>query len=887
MTDQTDNQNAPPEGGDQGAKRLLKVKPGRLDLKRTVDAGQVRQNFSHGRSKSVNVEVRRSRIFVPPTGVIEAKAETALPAAPAKPEPVDDAARKGPAADAPARRPAVLRTLTEEEAEVRARALQGARDSGSASAQFIDQVSKDTEARRAAARLDDEGREREDSQRREEEERRRSEEEERKRSEEEAARKALEQSERLEARAARSGDGERPTVRTAAEDAARTVRRPAVAETAEDEDKRPRRPGRGDARRPGQRRTAEPRRRAGRLTVAQALNDEERVRSLASVRRARERERRAQRQPLEAVKVVRDVVIPETITVQELANRMAERGVDVIKALMKLGVMATMPQTVDPDTAELVVTEFGHKPRRVSEADVEIGLKGPADDESTLKPRPPVVTVMGHVDHGKTSLLDALRETDVVSGEAGGITQHIGAYQVTLASGGKITFVDTPGHAAFTAMRARGANVTDIVVLVVAADDGVMPQTVEAIAHAKAAEVPIIVAINKMDKADADPNRVRNDLLQHELVDESVGGDILSVEVSATAKTNLDKLEEAILLQAEVLELQANPDRAAEGIVIEANLDRGRGAVATVLVQRGTLKIGDIVVAGGEWGRVRALLHDTGRNLEEAGPSMPVAVLGLTAPPQAGDEFAVVANEARAREITEFRKRRERALRGAITRPTNAEDIFADVVTEEMTELAIVIKADTHGSAEAINASLKDFETDDVKVDVLHAGVGGINESDISLALASKALVIGFNVRANSQARALATRDGVEIRYHSIIYNLIDDIKILLTGMLKPVARETFLGNAEILEVFVIGKQGKVAGCNVTEGLVRRGSAVRLVRDSVVIHEGKLATLQRFKDEVREVRDGTECGMSFENYQDIKVGDVIECFDVEMVARTL
>jgi translation initiation factor IF-2 len=873
MTDQTDNQDAPPEDGDQGGKRLLKVKPGRLDLKRTVDAGQVRQNFSHGRSKSVNVEVRRSRTFTPPVGGFEAKTVTAAPAAPAKPEPAEEQARKA-AADSPARRPAVLRTLTEEEAEVRARALQGARESGSASAQLIDQVSKETEARRNASLLDEESREQEDSQRREEEDRRRSEEEERKRSEEEAARKALEQSERLEARAA-------------TEDPTRPPRRPAVAEIAEDEDKRPRRPGKGDTRRPGPRRTAEPRRRAGRLTVAQALNDEERVRSLASVRRARERERRAQSQPLEAVKVVREVVIPEEITVQELSNRMAERGVDVIKALMKLGVMATMPQSIDPDTAELVVSEFGHKSKRVSEADVEIGLKGPDDDEKTLKPRPPVVTVMGHVDHGKTSLLDALRETDVVSGEAGGITQHIGAYQVTLAAGGKITFIDTPGHAAFTAMRARGANVTDIVVLVVAADDGVMPQTVEAIAHAKAAEVPIIVAINKVDKTDADPNRVRNDLLQHELVDESVGGDILSVEVSATAKTNLDKLEEAILLQAEVLELQANPDRAAEGIVIEANLDRGRGAVATVLVQRGTLRIGDIVVAGGEWGRVRALLHDTGINLEEAGPSMPVSVLGLAAPPMAGDEFAVVPNEARAREITEYRQRRERALRGAITRPTDPEDIFAQLVTEDMTELAIVIKADTHGSAEAIQSSLKDFESDNVKVDVLHAGVGGINESDISLALASKALVIGFNVRANSQARVLATRDGVEIRYHSIIYNLIDDIKQLLTGMLKPFARETFLGNAEILEVFVIGKQGKVAGCNVTEGMVRRGSAVRLVRDSVVIHEGKLATLQRFKDEVREVRDGTECGMSFENYQDIKVGDVIECFDVQMVARTL
>jgi len=611
------------------------------------------------------------------------------------------------------------------------------------------------------------------------------------------------------------------------------------------------------------------------------------VRSLASVRRARERERRGARGPQETQKILREVTIPETITVQELANRMAERGVDVIKALMKMGVMATLPQSIDADTAELVVAEFGHRSKRVSESDVEIGLKGEEDVEAALRPRPPVVTVMGHVDHGKTSLLDALRATDVVSGEAGGITQHIGAYQVTLESGDKITFIDTPGHAAFTAMRARGANVTDIVVLVVAADDGIMPQTVEAIDHAKAAGVPIIVAINKIDKPEADVTRVRNELLQHELVVEELGGDILAVEVSATKKLNLDRLEEAILLQAEVLELKANPDRTAEGVVVESNLERGRGAVATVLVQRGSLNVGDIVVAGAEWGRVRALVDDTGNSVTAAGPSTPVEVLGLNGAPQAGDEFAVVDTEARAREITEFRERRERTQRTAAGPRSTLEQMFSQIQAGEVSELPLVIKADTHGSVEAVVTSLEKMGTDEVKVRVLHSGVGGINESDVTLAQATGAMVFGFNVRANAQARELARRESVEIRYYSIIYNLTDDVKEMLTGMLAPEARERFLGNAEILEVFTITKAGKVAGCRVTEGLVRRGASVRLLRDDVVIHEGRLSTLKRFKDEVREVREGTECGMAFENYQDIKVGDVIECFEVEEVARTL
>jgi translation initiation factor IF-2 len=623
------------------------------------------------------------------------------------------------------------------------------------------------------------------------------------------------------------------------------------------------------------------------LTIAQALNQEERTRSLASVRRARERERRSHQTPAEAVKIIRDVVVPETITVQELANRMAERGVDVTRSLMKLGVMVTLQQTIDADTAELVVAEYGHNIRRVSEADVEIGLKGEDDVEENLVPRPPVVTVMGHVDHGKTSLLDALRSTNVVGGEAGGITQHIGAYQVVSDVGNKITFIDTPGHAAFTAMRARGANVTDLVILVVAADDGIMPQTVEAIHHAKAAGVPMIVAINKIDKHDADPTRVRNELLQHEIVLEELGGDVLSVEVSATEKTNLDKLEEMIGLQAEILELRANPSRAAEGVVVEANLESGRGAVATMLVQRGTLKMGDIVVAGSEWGRVRALSDDRGNKVLEAGPSVPVEVMGLSNAPSAGDEFAVVESEARAREVANFRERRLRAQKSAAQPRGSLEQIFSQIEAGEAEELPILIKADTNGSAEAIITSLEKMGTDEVKVRVLHSGVGGINESDVGLAQASNAFIVGFNVRANAQARELAQRENIDIRYYSIIYNLTDDVKDMLSGMLAPERRETFLGNAEVLEVFNIGKMGKVAGCRVSEGIVRRGSSVRLLRDSIVIHEGKLSTLKRFKDDASEVRDGMECGMSFENYQDIKNGDVIECFDVEQITRSL
>ena len=617
--------------------------------------------------------------------------------------------------------------------------------------------------------------------------------------------------------------------------------------------------------------------------------DDEKVRSLASVRRQRERERRQaelERLRSDGVKVVRDVILPETITVQELANRMAARGTEVVKALMKLGVMATITQVIDADTAELVVGEFGHRARRVADSDVELGLEGMEDSDQDLKPRPPVVTIMGHVDHGKTSLLDALRATSVAAGEAGGITQHIGAYQVELPSGAKITFLDTPGHEAFTAMRARGASVTDIVVLVVAADDGVMPQTVEAIRHAKAAGVPLIVAINKIDRPGADPNRVRNELLQHEVVVEAMGGDTQDVEVSALKKIGLDKLEEAILLQAEVLELRANPNRSAEGAVIESRLDRGRGPVATVLVQKGTLHPGDIVVAGAEWGRVRAMQDDTGTALKEAGPSTPVELLGLSAAPPAGEPFVVVESDIRAREITEFRARRLREKSAAALHAGRGtmEEMLARIQAGHRKEVAVVVKADVQGSAEAIQVVLGKLGNDEVRVRVLYAGVGQITESDVQLAKASDGLIVAFNVRANAQARELAHRDGVEIRYYSIIYEVAEDIEKLVKGKLAPVQREKFLGYAEIRQVFNITKVGNVAGCYVTEGVVKRGAGVRLLRDNVVIHQGELSQLKRFKDDVREVARGYECGLSFAGFQDLKVGDVVECYETETVA---
>jgi translation initiation factor IF-2 len=868
VSDSTDQDKRPLSLGRTG---------GKLELRKPIETGQVRQSFPHGRTKTVQVEVRKKRVVGPGEKPAETPASTAA-AAPA-------AAK--PAAAAPARRPVVLpQGLTEEERAHRVRALKGA--------------IADAETRRQADA--DREREREEAARHAAEEARRIEEENKRKATEEEAKRKTEDTER------RKQDDDRRKQEKAAEDSRREVADRAgkaaaakvaaltaagkikvVEEEPEDEPRRGARPG-APPRRPAAAPRRDDHRRNAKLTVNRAINtdDDERQRSLASVKRHREREKQRALQMLqEQTKIVRDVVIPETLTVQELANRMAERGADVIKALMKMGVMATINQPIDADTAELVVTEFGHRLKRVSEADVEAGLKQDDDPEASLEPRPPVVTVMGHVDHGKTSLLDALRQTDVAAGEAGGITQHIGAYQVTLHGGQKITFIDTPGHQAFTAMRARGAHVTDIVVLVVAADDGIKEQTVEALRHAKAAGAPMIIAINKMDKPGANPEKVRQELLQHEIVVERLGGDVLDIEVSALKKTNLDKLEEAILLQAEILDLKANPHRPAEGSVIEAQLERGRGAVATVLIKRGTLKVGDIFVAGSEWGRVRALIDDRGMNITEALPAMPVEVLGLSGTPMAGDDFTVAADEGQARDIAAYRQRRRREQQAAAGARGTLEQMFAQAAAGAAKELAVVVKSDVQGSLEAITGSLEKLGTDEVSVRVLHAAVGGINESDIILAKASHAVIVGFNVRANPQARDMARRDGVEIRYYSIIYEVIDDIKAALGGLLSPTRRENFLGNAEIREVFNISKVGKVAGCMVTEGIVKRGGKVRLLRDNVVIHEGTLKTLKRFKDEVREVREGFECGMAFENYDNIEKGDVIECFEVEEVARAL
>jgi translation initiation factor IF-2 len=868
---------------DQEQKRPLTLGRGggRLELRKPVETAQVRQSFSHGRSKTVTVEVRKKRSIAP--GTPDAGRSEAPPVI------AREQAAPRPSTAEPPRRVVVLpRALTAEEKAGRARAVQDARKA-------------DEEARRRAAIVEADRR-RQEEERAAEEARVRAEEEARRKAEEEEARRRVEEEarQRSEAEAQRRKEEEsrREVAERAGKAAAAKVAALAAAgkvavplEEEEEPGAAQRRGARPEAKRPTMPvRRDEVRRRTGKMTVTRALSDEEgeRMRSLASVRRARERER--QRHHLgeqEQVKVVREVVIPETITVQELANRMAERAADVIKVLMRMGVMATINQVIDADTAELIVTEFGHRLRRVSEADVEIGLRGEDDLPDALEPRAPVVTVMGHVDHGKTSLLDALRETDVAGGEAGGITQHIGAYQVGLRSGKQITFIDTPGHQAFTAMRARGANVTDIVVLVVAADDGIMEQTVEAIRHAKAAEAPIIVAINKIDRPDARPERVRQELLQHDLVVEELGGEVLDVEVSALKKTNLDRLEEAILLQAELLDLKANPDRPAEGVVLEAKLERGRGAVATVLIQRGTLRVGDIFVAGSEWGRVRALVGDRRQNLEEAGPSTPVEVLGLNGTPLAGDDFVVAENESRARDIADFRQRRRRDTLAASGGRGTLEQMFSQIAAGVAKELPTVVKSDVQGSLEAIVGSLEKLSTSEVSVRVLHSAVGGINESDVILAKASGAVIIGFNVRANPQARDLARRDGVEIRYYSIIYDLIEDMRGALSGLLAPTLRERFLGNASIREVFSITRVGKVAGCMVTEGTVRRGAKVRLLRDNVVIHEGALKTLKRFKDEVREVNQGYECGMAFENYQDIQTGDTIECFEVEEVARAL
>jgi len=841
-----------------------KLSVSKLTLKPRTEKGVVRQSFSHGRSKQVVVEKVKRRTI---GGPAEAKAESTLAETAKKPAPSTKGAPAAvPAAEAPKPSGVVLRTLTEEERAARAHALADSRLREAEERKIAEE-----EARRRA------GREVVEKSEREAAEARKREEEERRKHDEETKRKAGEVAKK------RFGDD---TVSKKMPSG-----RGRVLELDDEEVPRSRRAGGGA--RPAAAPRAAPRaadeKRRGRLTVITALTaDDVRERSVASFRRRTQRLKGlATAEPKE--KLVREVTIPEAITIQELANRMSERAVDVIGLLMKQGQMATINDVIDADTAQLIAEEMGHTVRRVSEADVEEGLFDTADEPGQALPRAPVVTVMGHVDHGKTSLLDAIRSSNVVAGEAGGITQHIGAYQVTASSGAKITFIDTPGHAAFTAMRARGAKVTDIVVLVVAADDGVMPQTVEAIHHAKAAKVPIIVAINKIDKPDAKPERVRTDLLQHEIQVESMGGDVVDVEVSATKKQNIDKLLEMIGLQAEILDLKANPDRSAEGTVIEAKLDRGRGPVATVLVQRGTLHVGDLVVAGAEWGRVRALVSDTGDPIETAGPSTPVEVLGFSGTPDAGDRLAVVENEARAREVTEYRARqkREKVAARATGMRGSLEQMMAQANASGRKEFPLVVKADVQGSVEAIVGALEKLATDEVAARVLHAGVGGISESDVTLAEASGVPIIAFNVRANKEAREAAELAGIEIRYYNIIYDLVDDVKRAMSGLLAPTLRESMLGNAQILEIFNISKIGKIAGCKVTDGSVERGANVRLIRDNVVIHEGKLSQLKRFKDDVREVGAGMECGMAFENYQDMRQGDVIECYRVETIQRSL
>jgi translation initiation factor IF-2 len=861
--------------------KTLSVPTKTLTLKPRVETGTVRQSFSHGRTKQVVVEKRGKRRIGGDAPAAEAPASAPEPVV-AKPVP----------ARAPLARPAapptaprnnsgvVLRTLTEDERSARASAL--------ADAKVRDDEERRLAEEEAKRRNSKEGIEQAE---REAAEARRKAEEERHRQDEEAKRKA-----ELEAKK-RFGEAEaRAAAATTRAAAAPPARAPGVAADASDEDEGPRqiRRGPGGVARPATppKTTAKPapQKQRGRLTLVTALTaDDVRERSIASFRRRTQRLKgHASNEPKE--KLIREVVIPEAINIQELANRMSERAVDVIRLLMKQGAMHKITDVIDADTAQLIAEELGHTVKRVAASDVEEGLFDAVDDSSDTEPRSPVVTVMGHVDHGKTSLLDALRHANVVSGEAGGITQHIGAYQVTSPeSGKKITFIDTPGHAAFTAMRARGAKVTDIVILVVAADDGVMPQTVEAINHAKAAKVPMIVAINKIDKPDAKPERVRTELLQYEVQVESLGGDVVDVEVSAKNKTNLDRLLEMIALQAELLDLKTNVERPAEGTVIEAKLDRGRGPVATVLVQRGTLRVGDIIVAGAEMGRVRALINDQGVTIDEAGPSVPVEVLGFNGPPEAGDRMAVVENEARARQVTSYRahQKRENAAASISGMRGSLEQMMSQLKTSGRKEFPLIVKADVQGSLEAILGSLEKLGTDEVAARILHAGVGGISESDVTLAEGFNAAILGFSVRANKEATAAAKRNGIEIRYYNIIYDLVDDIKTAMSGLLAPTLRETMLGNAQILEVFNISKVGKVAGCRVTDGTVERGANVRLIRDNVVVHEGKLSTLKRFKDEVKEVASGQECGMAFENYGDMRAGDVIECYRVETIQRSL
>ncbi len=856
-----------------------------LHLKRPVEQGTVRQSFSHGRSKAVVVEKVKRRVLGPGEAApVAAPGKPAISMVPARPAQATAVPAK-PASSAapPPKTGVVLPTLTAEQREARARALLDAR--------VREEEDRKRQSGEAEARRERESRERIEREaaeaRKREEELRRAQEANFRRQSEEEARRRLAGGEpapgpSVPRKPLPSGAiPPAPAIARAAtgEEEARVPRRPILAPLVPQKVLVPTpRPARG----------ADQRNR-GRLTVANATSiEEERTRSVASFRRRTQRLKGHGAQD-QKEKIAREIVLPEAITIQELANRMSERSVDVIKLLMRQGRMVTLTDVLDADTAELIAEEMGHKVKRVAESDVEEGLFDRPDEEGAPVPRPPIVTIMGHVDHGKTSLLDAIRHANVVAGEAGGITQHIGAYQVVAPGGQTITFIDTPGHAAFTAMRARGAKVTDIVVLVVAADDGVMPQTIEAIRHAKAAKAPIIVAVNKIDKPEANPQRVMQELLQHDVQVEAFGGDTLAVEVSATKQTNLDKLLEAIALQAELLDLVADPERSAEGTVIEARLDRGRGPVATVLVQRGTLRVGALVVAGSHWGRVRALLNDKGEAVEAAGPSMPVEVLGFSGAPEAGDRVAVVETEARAREIAEYRERQRRekaAARGPAVR-TSLSDMMSNLKAAGHKELPIVLKGDVQGSVEAISAALEKLGNEEVLARVIHSGVGGVTESDVTLAEASKAVIIGFNVRAHKEARDLAEQGGIEIRYYNIIYNLVDDVKAALSGMLSPTLRETMLGNAQILELFHISKVGTVAGCRVTDGVVQRGANVRLIRDNVVVHEGKLSTLKRFKDEVAQVQAGQECGMAFENYQDMRAGDVIECYTVEEIRRTL
>ena len=818
-----------------------------LGLSGGARSGRVNQSFSRGRTKTVVVETKRKRVMVPKSG------------AGGK----DDGT--------------------------------GNMEGGNASANpELERRMKAVMAAKARETEEEEQRQREEQEREEERQRRRAEAEAREREErerEEAIRAKEEEERRLgESKAAKSRKADSAPVVTSPADlpdpavaAARAKSAATPARRDTDRDDKRERVSKGDRDNDG--------RRSGKLSVNQVFSDGEggRQRSLAAMKRKQERQRqKAMASQGDREKIVRDVQIPETIVVSELANRMAERVADVVKSLMQMGMMVTQNQSIDADTAELIVSEFGHRVQRVSDADVEDVIKVEEDSPTELQPRPPVITIMGHVDHGKTSLLDRIRKANVVSGEAGGITQHIGAYQVRTESGALLTFLDTPGHAAFTSMRARGANVTDIVVLVVAADDAVMPQTIEAINHAKAAKVPMIVAINKIDKPAANPDKVRTDLLQHEVIVEKMSGEVQDVEVSAATGQGLDQLLESIALQAELLDLKANPDRAAEGAVIEAQLDVGRGPVATVLVQRGTLKQGDIFVVGEQWGKVRALINDQGERVKEAGPSVPVEVLGLNGAPEAGDVLNVVQTEAQAREIADYRIQVAKDKRAAAGAATTLDQLLAKAKADEnVKELPIVVKADVQGSAEAIVQAMEKIGNDEVRVRVLHYGVGAITESDIGLAEASGAPVMGFNVRANAPARNSANQKGVEIRYYSVIYDLVDDVKAAASGLLGAEIRENFIGYAQIKEVFRVSGVGSVAGCLVTEGVARRSAGVRLLRDDVVIHEGTLKTLKRFKDEVKEVQSGQECGMAFENYDDIRKGDVIEIFEREEVERKL